>query len=378
MLPEPENLLCCTSCEVYWSHLACQTDRTTASLKGFLCPICGLENPFKLKDTHSKAVRRSSRAAPNTEAAISSRIFEGKTVLVRDTPDGIFFFPARLIFRHKDGKSWTICWWRHNLPLPTSSQKPGDYAIVSIKDIKDELWRNQSARRAIRASSIISFWCKKIADNILENPEFLPFNSEIEKALRPHILILTELMNSPETVDPDICPAKQWQMTQRQPKKRRGAVPLTTHHVTPVMEHSGGLTTDDCARINNWFDQNVPGATEKQHIWMFTLPISHARTLLVLHRSDFGLDGLKKAFDRLVAWTGKTIDGKDKCYQKADVDLEALSILESLIFDISEDAGVAGNQQWGLMQALTCGDGIHGVNMDLKMILGKGDGEMMM
>jgi hypothetical protein len=49
-----------------------------------------------------------------------------------------------------------------------------------------------------------------------------------------------------------------------------------------------------------------------------------------------------------VKWTGKTVDGKDKCYQKVDVDLEALRILEALIFDISEEAGVAGNQQWGL------------------------------
>ncbi|KAF9061239.1 hypothetical protein BDP27DRAFT_1160503, partial [Rhodocollybia butyracea] len=37
-----------------------------------------------------------------------------------------------------------------------------------------------------------------------------------------------------------------------------------------------------------------------------------------------------------------------KLYQKVDVDLEALRILEDLIFDISKDAGVAGNQQWGL------------------------------
>ncbi|KAH7877332.1 uncharacterized protein C8R40DRAFT_1040663 [Lentinula edodes] len=88
---------------------------------------------------------------------------------------------------------------------------------------------------------------------------------------------------------------------------------------------------------------------------MGALPIAHARTLLLLyrHHTEFSstkgeLHGIQKAFHRLVAWTGKTVDGKDKQYAIVDVDLEALKLLEGMLFDISENAGEAGNQQWGL------------------------------
>ncbi|PBK62322.1 hypothetical protein ARMSODRAFT_980786 [Armillaria solidipes] len=55
----------------------------------------------------------------------------------------------------------------------------------------------------------------------------------------------------------------------------------------------------------------------------------------------------QKAWERLVGYTGCTTDGKPKP-NVVDVDMEALILLEMRMFDRSEDAGVAGNHQWGL------------------------------
>ncbi|KAH7871897.1 uncharacterized protein C8R40DRAFT_1173984 [Lentinula edodes] len=282
-------------------------------------------------------LRRSTRPAADTPKAISGRIFNGKGVLVRD---GLFFFPARLI--QKGHKFCSIRWWRHNIPAPGSSQQPGKIAKVSIEDIKDELWQNRAARRRIRLGKWVrAFIAEEQAEAAWEDPKFLPFSSEIDRALQPNIGILTQLMNNPDSVIDSLCPAKKWQAGMKR--------------ATKAIEHSGGLTVDDCARINNWFYTVIPGASQKQHIWIGALPIAHARTLVLLHRhqSEFiheveGASIVELAFNRLVAWTGKTVDGKDKLYERVDVDLEALQLLEKSVFDISEDAGVAGNQQWGL------------------------------
>ncbi|KAK0459941.1 hypothetical protein IW261DRAFT_1578103 [Armillaria novae-zelandiae] len=55
----------------------------------------------------------------------------------------------------------------------------------------------------------------------------------------------------------------------------------------------------------------------------------------------------QKAWERLVNYTGCTTDGNPKP-DAVDIDMEALILLEMQMFDRSEDAGVAGNHQWGL------------------------------
>ncbi|KAK0499257.1 hypothetical protein EDD18DRAFT_1377282, partial [Armillaria luteobubalina] len=56
---------------------------------------------------------------------------------------------------------------------------------------------------------------------------------------------------------------------------------------------------------------------------------------------------LQSAWERLVNYTGLTTDGYPKI-ASVDVNMEALHILEDRMFDTSEDAGIAGNCQWGL------------------------------
>ncbi|KAF5361206.1 hypothetical protein D9757_013608 [Collybiopsis confluens] len=334
-----ETLIQCTFCDYYWSHRACQTYRTTSVIRNFMCPVCALESPGKLKALQDQVIRtrKSSRSASATAADISSRLFDGKGVLIKDKE---FYYPARLLQKLPRNR-WSFRWWRHNIPAPGSLQIPGKEDITSINNIVDELWGNRAARRKIR----LGLWKRAhLVDEAQEDDDRKDYKeptSEIDRALRPHKDVLRQLMDSPASVKLPI-PAKEF-------------VEQGKHQGT-VFGYSGGLTKDDCARINGWFRDKIPGAQNKGISWYCTLPIAHARTLVLAHchgpelgsKSSTETDILRHAFSRLVGWTGLTIDGKKKPQEKYDVDLEALRILEKLIFDVSESAGEAGNHQWGL------------------------------
>ena len=79
----------------------------------------------------------------------------------------------------------------------------------------------------------------------------MPYTSEVDRALCPHIAVLTQLMNNADTVDANLCPAQLWQMGQK----------LSTK----AIEHRGGLYDNDLAAINNWYNSVIPGASENQH-----------------------------------------------------------------------------------------------------------------
>ncbi len=90
------------------------------------------------------------------------------------------------------------------------------------------------------------------------------------------------------------------------------------------------------------------------HAWMFLIAYRH-RDLFLQDEdcppaSDVEAINCfvgQKAWERLVGYTGCTTDGKPKP-DVVNVDMEALILLEMHMFDRSEDAGVAGNHQWGL------------------------------
>ncbi|KAK0492478.1 hypothetical protein EDD18DRAFT_1079611, partial [Armillaria luteobubalina] len=188
-------------------------------------------------------------------------------------------------------------------------------------------------------------------EEFLVNPCSLEFNSEVEKALCPHKQILADLIDNPNDVDDAIVPAKVWlQSLKKQPL---------------ILHWNRGLTLNDLARINNYFFCRVLKICKEQSIdWATSLAMSHALTLLIAYRyrNLFSQDEdcpptldieavdrfvCQKAWEGLVGYTGCTTEGKSKP-DAADVDMEALIILEMQMFDRSEDAGVAGNHQWGL------------------------------
>jgi hypothetical protein len=123
--------------------------------------------------------------------------------------------------------------------------------------------------------------------------------------------------------------------------------------------YNGGLRLNDIAGISNWLHVHLPN-TSQAHPDDFQLPEAHARTLLLAHRhrgefvtdssadaSSMGRDILLQAWQRLKDYTGLTVDGKIP-KKSADVNYEAIAILDKIMFDKSVEAGQAGNQQWGL------------------------------
>lgn len=123
--------------------------------------------------------------------------------------------------------------------------------------------------------------------------------------------------------------------------------------------YSGGLLDTDVAAINNWFHSSYHNAERLIREGLAAYAIAHCRTLLIAHhhhaeflQNDPSVDYieqyvLQKSWDRLKDWQGLTVDGRNNT-EGVDVNFEALSLLDRIMFDKSEKAGVAGNDQWGL------------------------------
>jgi hypothetical protein len=193
-------------------------------------------------------------------------------------------------------------------------------------------------------------WELEDEEELLSKPEQGSYTPAIHDALEPHINILTQLLHQPGDVESDI-PAKTWLETQKEIRSIGKSIPFT-----------GSLTLQDLIAVNHWYYKNVKDASKLQHLWIGSTPIGHARTLLVaarqralfisswesspeIHSQFINID----AFVIYRAWELlKVKTGHDKGAGGTDVDIEALRILESRMFALSDEAGHAGNYQWGL------------------------------
>lgn len=124
---------------------------------------------------------------------------------------------------------------------------------------------------------------------------------------------------------------------------------------------AGDLTLVERAQIANWFYHSIPGAQAKEatQLWMGRAPLAHAFTIFlsVRHRGRLireatpspllaGTDIEIQAALWKEAWKCQCATFLDP--KTTDVDVECLKLLEKRMFENSFDAGVAGNQQWGL------------------------------
>ncbi len=169
----------------------------------------------------------------------------------------------------------------------------------------------------------------------------LPFTAEVASALEPHASTLL-----------DLAARRTRDLTKTIPVLRY----LCLKHwaLTRVVPFSGGLSKDDLARINNWFTaalKDEEGNNLHPKDWAMILPVIHARTLLLTYHmerdvvnSDESGSSHTTLLDR--AWS-RQVDGHNDT-PGVDVDREAILVLEDRMFAQSEEAGVAGNCQWGL------------------------------
>ncbi|KAG1896522.1 uncharacterized protein F5891DRAFT_1175109 [Suillus fuscotomentosus] len=117
----------------------------------------------------------------------------------------------------------------------------------------------------------------------------------------------------------------------------------------------GDISSHEYAKIARWFSENVPGASGQVETWLGGMPLVHAFTLVVAHRKASDFEKRVEARNEewndsmllKMAWADLMISYPTNSFV-ADVDLECLTALEARMFEDSEEAGPAGNQQWGL------------------------------
>ncbi|KAK0499256.1 hypothetical protein EDD18DRAFT_1103677 [Armillaria luteobubalina] len=105
-----------------------------------------------------------------------------------------------------------------------------DYTFPATMKLPNEECKLTFLGKFLRADEVHE---NEDPEEFLLNPESLPFNSEIDKALSPYRRVLHTLMFSPETVGSSSIPAKAWLDIQ---KKK-----------PPVIHWNGTLSLDDQA-----------------------------------------------------------------------------------------------------------------------------------
>ncbi|KAF5365157.1 hypothetical protein D9757_011758 [Collybiopsis confluens] len=232
---------------------------------------------------------------------------------------------------------------------------------VQFSNIVDGLWKDAAGRRTLQlghytrpleesSSRMIS------SDELLLDWRSIKCTTEMHHALDPHKKILLDLSTTPST-DTRFATFSNTKIPalSYQPSKN-SQYPSATN---PTL-YRGGLLDTDLAGIRNWFFEHLGSKTiaELEFHHLLDYSIAHARTLLLAfrHRNAFASSNesydseeiLLKAWNRLQEWNGLTVDGSLPHQEGADVNLEAITLLDKIMFDESKRAGVAGNHQWGL------------------------------
>lgn len=183
------------------------------------------------------------------------------------------------------------------------------------------------------------------AEDILSDFESYPITDEVERVLRPNLVVLTNLLHSPEDVDTRFSPVLGYLEKIKKP------------HDAEVW-FAGTISIQDRARTMHWISKFVPGAKGLAVRWVGRAPLVHAFTLLLTGRRSPELEtdpdvcnakteeeALSLALQKVWAEQVTQTSGE---LARVDVDQESISLFEKRIFEISKEAGPAGYSQWGL------------------------------
>ncbi|KAF9060861.1 hypothetical protein BDP27DRAFT_1429567 [Rhodocollybia butyracea] len=328
-----------------WSDNSCWLDSSMEAIycalgsfpRKFYCHVCSdHEQDF---NTYKNLFPQITK--PQELEMVEKRLFAGKGVLVKHSNN--FYYPGRMIYWDNHAKHGSVEMWRgiQNDLAGTIIEK------IPVKNIVDGLWMDQKGRRKIQ----LGYYTRPLLEHVRkleeEDGSLLNFGdihcpAEIQNVLMPHRKVLLEL-----AIDPTRFGVKQIPALSLQSGRHLMANPLV---------YTGGLLDTELAAINAWVHTRFPKSAEMDHLKMLHNSIAHARTLLVAHKFHSELaevaadaDNLHlKAWERLTEWTGLTADGKAKKARGADVNFEAIALLDKVMFDESVNAGMAGNHQWGL------------------------------
>ncbi|KAF7334732.1 hypothetical protein MSAN_02371500 [Mycena sanguinolenta] len=252
---------------------------------------------------------------------------------------GKFYYPVRLLFRNKKQNAWRVAFWRE-CEFPTTEGPPDPDHLVPTNDLVDSLYGNQIGRRAIRLGKWTHAHEIPAEDDILANFPNHPFTPELDNVLRPHLEILSSILVQPHERNSHI-PA----VAAILGKSKRKTVP-----------QAGDLSLQEQAQILNWIFRNIPGASSNIVDWV-GLPLNaHAITIVIATRHEQELRTHPK-FPQDASQTKQLLALWDGAWQLqhllvrvpvVDVDRECLGLFEQWMFECSDMAGDAGDEQWGL------------------------------
>ncbi|KAF5365496.1 hypothetical protein D9757_012971 [Collybiopsis confluens] len=343
--PIAQEIVCCNECGRY-THLACLTQRQTPQISGdFFCHIC---QPQAADFTNYIPTLRKSKRRLNSIITSFERLFPGKGALIKVQTNDKYYYPGRILAINTITKTSTVHMWRgiHGIHA--------DKIFTQVPNIRiiDGLYGNAAERRLICLGKYDRPHCAaEKSDNFWMNPKQLPCDTHTRKLLQNHKVTLNDLLMNPLAIESvDSIPALKWLHSRSQKDSK---IPF----------FCGGITLDEQARINHFFHEFIV-AGRRLHPSQWDLPLAHCRTIFVAdrYRDEFlkmpecpsaqmceEVENfvLSQAWGRLDEYTGLSLDGEWKI-MPLDVDMEALILLDRVMFDRSEDAGVAGNSQWGL------------------------------
>ncbi|KAF8962433.1 hypothetical protein BDZ97DRAFT_1759284 [Flammula alnicola] len=320
----------CDECHE-WSHIACQRDGRASNLAKdarFVCDSCDLSHHLQVK---RKSKRKEMEARLALNKPLGLRLRSGRGALARV---GEFWYPVRLIQKVNDG--WRVQWWRENkFVMDDGPQKPGAFSIVNSTDIVDSLWNDRPGRRAIRLGQWKHANEIKTSEDILADPSTIPFREEVDTVLSPFKRLLKNLLTcGPNDLKKETIPAKAWLESIKKP------IGMT------LIPYSGALSIVERAQIANWL---LICISKDAHLWLGRLPLAHAFTIYIAEhlKKDPKMNALGREELLEKAWEVQ-FTGTPSMLTDVDIERECLDRLEAEMFEVSEEAGVAGHYQWGL------------------------------
>ncbi|KAF8956646.1 hypothetical protein BDZ97DRAFT_1925337 [Flammula alnicola] len=320
----------CDECHE-WSHIACQRDGRASNLAKdahFVCDSCDLSHHLQVK---RKSKRKEMEAHLALNKPLELRLRSGRGALARV---GEFWYPVRLIQKVNDG--WRVQWWRENkFIMDDGPQTPGAFSVVNSTEIVDSLWNDRPGRRAIRLGQWKHANEIKTSEDILADPSTIPFREEVDAVLSPFKRLLKNLLTcGPNDLKKDTIPAKAWLESIKKPIG------------TTLVPYSGALSIVERAQIANWILIHI---SKEAHLWLGRLPLAHAFTLYIAEhlKKDPKMNALGRKELLEKAWEVQ-FTGTPSMLTDVDIERECLERLEAEMFEVSEEAGVAGHYQWGL------------------------------
>ncbi|KAJ6623167.1 hypothetical protein B0H10DRAFT_825259 [Mycena sp. CBHHK59/15] len=252
------------------------------------------------------------------------------------TKHGKYWYPVCLLHKVPGSIGWRVQWW-HGCKF--RAEKPELDAVVPESDLVDSLYGDQTRRRSIRLGK----WTH--AHEIPEEQDVLalfpttPYTEEIDSILRPYANVLLSIFAQP-----------------LEENKRIPAVKYAIEAKKTTVPFTGDLTLLDQSQISNWFYNKIPLAKENVVQWIGCPPHAHAITIVIAARNEpelrntpgfTGATSAKKQQQELwnLAFSRQQSTGR---ITLVDVDRECLSLLEQYMFECSDAAGPAGDEQWGL------------------------------